>query len=340
MKRLAIIGAGPAGLAAAWKLRLSDWDVTVFEKSRGLSGRAASRTRHGVRLDPGANFIKMGSPEIEDLLKHQLPSDELVEIPGEIWTFDEKGRIQPGDPAQNREPKWTYRSGISTLGKLLAEAARCEIRRETQIARIHGGKDAWELEDQAGERFGPFGSVLFTPPAPQTVRILQDSGLGDLPLIPSLQRAEYHRQFTFAFGFEGEPPRPGDFHAMVNLDGKHLIAWLAFENDKPGHVPTGQTVVSVQMQPDWSRQHFEDDRNALAETAAHHLNQLLGWEVAPDWFDSQRWKFAHPFSAADPEPLRSSESDGLFVAGDALIGKGRVNRALETGLEVAERIAG
>ena len=55
-KRLAIIGAGPAGLAAAWKLRdAGDIEITMFEKSQGVFGRAATRSRHGVRLDPGAN---------------------------------------------------------------------------------------------------------------------------------------------------------------------------------------------------------------------------------------------------------------------------------------------
>ena len=42
--KLAIIGAGVSGLSAAWALKDSDWEVSVFEKSRGPSGRAATRT--------------------------------------------------------------------------------------------------------------------------------------------------------------------------------------------------------------------------------------------------------------------------------------------------------
>lgn len=338
MNRLAIVGAGPSGLAAAWKLRDSDWMVTVFEKSRGLGGRAASRTRHGVRLDPGANYIKTGSAAIEDLLRNQLPSEELVEIQGDVWTFDKTGRISPGDPDHNEEPKLTYTTGISTLGKLLAKAADCEILRQTLVKRLDRNEGGWFLEDQSGQRFGPFHSVLLTPPAPQSATILEASGLGDSLLTASLRESEYYRQFTFAFGFDETPDRLGDFHALINLDGGHPISWLSFQNDKPGHISNGQTVVAVQMQPEWSFEHFEDDIPGLANIARDCLLELLDWKAEPAWFDFHRWKFAHPSSAADAAAARSLESEGLFVSGDALVGKGRVNRALETGLEVAKRI--
>ena len=60
-QKIAIIGAGVSGLAAAWALKDSDWEVSVFEKSRGPSGRAATRTINGVRVDHGANYFKLNS---------------------------------------------------------------------------------------------------------------------------------------------------------------------------------------------------------------------------------------------------------------------------------------
>ncbi|MGB3543788.1 NAD(P)-binding protein, partial [Rubrivirga sp.] len=56
--RLAIIGAGPAGLAAAHALGSDSGsrpgpalEVVVFEKSRGVSGRAATRWRDAADLE-------------------------------------------------------------------------------------------------------------------------------------------------------------------------------------------------------------------------------------------------------------------------------------------------
>ncbi|PMP83934.1 MAG: FAD-dependent oxidoreductase, partial [Chloroflexus aggregans] len=43
MKSVAIVGAGVAGLAAAHALATAGFTPVVFEKSRGVGGRAATR---------------------------------------------------------------------------------------------------------------------------------------------------------------------------------------------------------------------------------------------------------------------------------------------------------
>ncbi len=341
MPRLAIVGAGPAGLAAAWKLRGSGIEVEVFEKSRGVFGRAASRTRHGVRMDPGANYLKAETPEIEDLILRQLPTAELAQIVGDIWIFDRRGRLQAGAAEQNKIPKWTYRTGISTLGKLLADAADAVVHQEKEIARIARTGNLWSLDDHAGGRHENFDAILLTPPAPQTVALLEASDLGDefAPVVQALRQASFRPQFTFVFGFDGERERPENFHALLNLDGEHPLAWLSFENDKPGHVPPGLTVIVVQTQPEWSADHFASDIDELAAVACQHATELLRWEnETPLWHEAQRWRYAQPAAAADSASCQSAEGAGIFVAGDALVGKGRVGRAMSTGLEAASRI--
>ena len=84
MNRVAIIGAGLSGLAAGWELSRRGLDVVVFEKSRGLSGRAASRGHGAVRYDHGANFFRTSDPEVYTLVHEVLPTDDLVEIPGGV----------------------------------------------------------------------------------------------------------------------------------------------------------------------------------------------------------------------------------------------------------------
>ena len=58
MNKLAIIGAGPSGLAAAYALKDEPLEITMLEKSRGVSGRAATRRREGACYDHGANYFK------------------------------------------------------------------------------------------------------------------------------------------------------------------------------------------------------------------------------------------------------------------------------------------
>ena len=151
--------------------------------------------------------------------------------------------------------------------------------------------------------------------------------------------ARYHRQFSFVLGFVTEVPRPDEnLHALVNTDGGHAAAWLSFEHDKPGHVPPGQSVVVVQMAPWWSEERYEANRESLLPEVMAAVRTVLRDLPDPDWWDFQRWGFAHPVGPVDTAALPAGEAVGLFLAGDGLAGRGRVPLALKSGLATARRI--
>ena len=65
---MAIIGAGPGGLASALLLAKSGVDVTVFERSSAVGGRNKVFDRDGFKFDLGPTFFHY--PEvIEDIFK-------------------------------------------------------------------------------------------------------------------------------------------------------------------------------------------------------------------------------------------------------------------------------
>ncbi len=343
-KRIAIVGAGMAGLGAAFALRdAPGCAVTVFEKSRGFGGRAATRRKNGACYDHGANYFQTDdAARIHRLVREKLPAGELVDIARPVWTFSAENEISEGDPARNRSPKWTYRSGISSLGKLLAEAAGAEVHLQTRVRRLEENAGGWTLADTDGARHGPFDAVLLTPPAPQTRDLLaesrMDSALQDA-LTEALGGAAYRQQLTLVLSYGRRIERPGDFYALLNTDGEHAIAWLSFEEDKPGHVPDGESLVIAQMAPAWSTPRFRDDLDALVPEAAEKVSVLLGQDLRqPAWADKQGWRYALPEKAADAEALAEAQPAGLFFAGDALAGKGRVEKALETGLDAASAL--
>jgi predicted NAD/FAD-dependent oxidoreductase len=339
-KRLAIVGAGPSGLAAAWRLRdVPEIDVTVFEKSNGVFGRAATRTRHGVRLDPGANYFRTDLPEIASMVHSQLQSDDLIEIAGAIDVFDRFGMIAAGDASLNAQEKWTYGHGISSLGTLLAEAAGCNIVFDTRVGRIKRDSRSrmWEVFDEELASRGVFDVMLLALPAPQAIALLPDDAA---VAISALTPASYHAQWSFTFGFDSDVYRwPGQSYALINADRQHPIAWTSRENAKPGRIPDQTLAIMVQMQPAWSVERFDRDAGQLAPEVASLLAELLGWhKVMFRWFDAKRWKYSLPSGRADLKQLRLVEADGLYVAGDAVVGKGRVALALQSGLDAAARI--
>ncbi|MEM7603138.1 MAG: FAD-dependent oxidoreductase, partial [Verrucomicrobiota bacterium] len=150
----------------------------------------------------------------------------------------------------------------------------------------------------------------------------------------------YHSQFSVALNFEKELSFPGQAYALINTDRQHRLAWLSHENKKAGHIPAGETLLMAQMAPAWTQDHYHDPKEEIIEAAHEAVKSLLPLELpALQWADTQRWRYAHPHSAASLEAMKPGAELGLFFAGDAFIGKGRIARAIETGLAAAKQIS-
>ncbi len=345
MSRIAIIGAGLSGLASAFQLSKAGHEVAVFEKSKGYSGRAASRTRNGCRFDHGANYFKLNCNEVARFLFEDLPTNDLCRILGDVWTFDQDGKISPGDPKQNEGAKWSYRGGINTLGKLIVEVGQLEVARKTCITKLTSDEAGWSLLDDCENGHGPFDAVLLTPPAPQTIDLL--SGVSSdpdiiFPLISELKQSHYHSQFSVILNFPGVHELPGKAYSLINTDREHPIAWLSHENQKAGRIPKGETVLIAQMAPAWSQDFYHEPQAAIFEATDKAVRELLPDLNLPriQWADSQRWRFAHPHTSASLEAMKPGAEIGLFFAGDAFVGKGRIPRTIETGFAAARAITG
>lgn len=356
--RLVIVGAGVAGLAAAWELRRRrpEIAITVYEKSRGLGGRVATRRREGFVFDHGAQIVKAPTPEILRLLTEELPGAGLRDVALPVWTFDRMGAIAEGDPALNADPKWIYADGLNRLGKLLAEGI--DVRREKRVASLgppaagdrppqqyHGGAQVvggrWSVVDGEGQHLGDADAVLLTPPGPQSAEIVAASALDESvqqALLDELGRARYRRCVSLALAFARPIPRP--FYGLVNVDRAHPIAWLALEHAKgPERCPPGHALLIAQMAHRWSLDHWNAPVEALVAPVVELLSGLLGEDLGhPLWCDRQGWRYALPDAAADFKRLNGS-GVGLFFAGDFTTELGRVHLAIESGWRAAELIA-
>lgn len=328
-----------AGLGAAYALRSASVDVVLFEKSRGVSGRATTRRRHGARYDHGANYFKTPTDRLRRIVCEELPTDDLVDIAKPIWTFDAEGTLEPGDPERDDAPKWTYRTGIHQLGKHLHQACGATLHTEVRIEALARADDRWSLRDTDGHVHDGFDAVLLTPPAPQVDALLSASALPDLPVLPlrsAVQQAAYQSQFTVILCFEEPIARPDNYYALINTDREHAIAWLSFEDDKPGHVPAGQSVLIAQMAPGWTEAQYDEERSRVAERGEAAVRALLPQVLPPlAWADIQRWRYALPTASMEIAALADVGAYGLFVAGDSVAGSGRVHVALQQGLDVA-----
>ncbi|KZN25995.1 NAD/FAD-dependent oxidoreductase [Haladaptatus sp. R4] len=340
MTRVAVVGAGVAGLGVAFALR-DDADVTLFERTERVGGRATSHERNRCVYDVGANYVKSDDERVSELVREL--DEGLVETEGPVWTFDADEAISEG--RDEDDSKWTYRTGLRTLGTRLADASGATVHTDTRITGLRRAEssdaESWYVEDEDGDEYGPWDALVLTPPAPVTASLLDLAEWDDdlrRELREAIGHVPYRPVLSVALHYSFEVERP--YVRAGEHDKEHEVGWLSRESCKPGHVPEGEELLIVQLSPEWSADHYDDDDFGVATAAAGYAADLLSEHpfAAPDWFDVVRWRDAQPNDGVDEAVLRRANEAGLFFAGDWVVGEGRVHRALRSGLDAAEEI--
>lgn len=339
MATIAIIGAGSSGLAAAYTLQDTGHTVTLFEKNSRVGGRATTGTRDGFIYDPGAQYIKGGSPVTTALVTRHFYIDDLIDIGKPVWIFDGEGHISEGDPVQNAEPRWNYRRGLIALAERMAEGL--DVRLETRIEHVEQASSGWSLFDESGRNVGHYERLLITIPATEAAGLIAASLVaGDLRdgITALLRKARYNPLLSVMLGYRpAQRARP--YYALVNTDKAHAISWLAWEHEKsPERVPEGAGLLIAQMAPRYSQENRERPLEEITGEVARRVAALIDEPLPePVFTDIERWQYALPSEKADANELNNlTMPAGLAFCGDAFVG-GRVHLALEHGVEVARK---
>jgi renalase len=340
MPSIAIIGAGCSGLAAARELHDAGYAVTIFEQSREVGGRAATREQQGFTYDYGAQYVKRGSPISISMITERFQLADLIDIAKPVWIFDGDGHIREGDPIQNAEPKWNYRSGLNALAIRMAQAL--DIRLRTRIDYLQSGITGWKLFSSPGQQIGEFDRALITIPASEAAELVKNSRIQDRrqeEICALLEKARYNPLISVMLGYR-PMPEEHPYYALVNTDKAHAISWLAWEHEKaPERVPEGAGMLIAQMAPQYSHDNWHMPDTEIISDVADRITNLLEEPLTKPFFsDIYRWQYALPTEKADAEQLNSLTLPiRLAFCGDAFVG-GRVHLALEHGIEVARQL--
>lgn len=91
--KVAVIGGGPAGCAAAYRLHTRGYEVVLFEAQDHVGGRTSQVRKEGFNLGSGALFLMGGIyPSTNAILKELGHYDELVRWDADTEVIDADGR--------------------------------------------------------------------------------------------------------------------------------------------------------------------------------------------------------------------------------------------------------
>ena len=96
--RILVIGAGLAGLAAAWRLSRLGFDVRVLERAARAGGRAASDSVEGFRFEPAGSLLSSADRELLAWTDDLGLRDELLPLRPAVPAQVFRGRAHAIDP--------------------------------------------------------------------------------------------------------------------------------------------------------------------------------------------------------------------------------------------------
>ena len=343
-KKIAVVGAGIAGITCARTLVQAGHEVTVFEKSRGVGGRMATRSTSFGTFDHGTQYFTVRDPRFEQALA-TTPSVCKPWSATTVRVLDELGRVTSnGLPV--REPHWVPKPGMNALVKQWAVplAAKDQVLLEIRVTHIERdvlNAKCWQLRTEgaggAQQVFSGFDTVLLAMPSAQTSALLDSSKLAK-PFTQKIGKVTVGPCWTLMLAFPNAmQPGMSTLGPQWNAarSTHHRIAWLARESSKPGR--GGIERWTVQASAAWSQEHLNDDAPRVQAKLLRAFSEVTGIRAEPAHVDTQRWLYAQTVNPLGHSYLWDRKA-GLGVCGDWCLGH-RVEDGFVSGLELALTVA-
>ena len=343
-RRIAVIGAGIAGMACARTLAQAGHQVTVFEKSRGAGGRMSTRSTEFGAFDHGAQYFTVRDTRFEKAL---AISPQLVRpwSANTVRILDEAGRVVASS-LPPKEAHWVAVPGMSALVKEWAKplVAAGKISFETQVTRIQADPLApkrWQLQTEGpgatSSVHSNFDTVIMAVPSVQAQALLLSSQIAK-SLMGEIAKVSVAPCWTLMLAFpQAAQPALSYLGPQWNAarSTHHRIAWLARESSKPGRGPIERW--TVQASPEWSERHLEDDAERVKAKLLKAFTEVTGIRAQPPYAEVHRWRYAQttePLVEATGKSHLWDAKLGIGACGDWCLGH-RVEDGFISGLELA-----
>lgn len=311
--KVAIVGAGIAGLVAARDLAGAGHEVTIIEKSRGLGGRMAARRVADTVVDHGLPVLEAA------------PGGDIAGL---------VGALAPGAVALDGDAI-AWPAGMTVLPKAMAAADAAPgslgVVLGTRVGALRSSGDSIEVAQDQGNTLGVFDAVIITAPAPQAVELLEHSpepGRAD-----ALRTVAYDPAVMVLGGFAMD--EPGWVAARPDAGP---VAYVTNEAIKGRPPVAGVVPVVARLRPDASERLFDAGDDVVLAEAVPAIRTVLGpGTPEPSWTQVKRWRYCVARNRVAQDQA-NPEGSRIIVAGDAVAPGETVEDVARTGSWAARRL--
>lgn len=324
--RTAIIGAGLAGLSAARSLVEAGHHVTVFEKSRGPSGRMSTRRTEDWFSDHGAQYFTARTPAFQAVVNQWVEQGVAAAWTGRIRALQSGAMV-----VSESVVRYVGAPRMTSPASLLA--ADLSLHTEQTVVGLQRVSQGWQLQTKEGGNWSQlFDAVVLAIPSPQALAF---EGLLPSAWTDRLRGVSFRPCWAVMARYEQVPDT--GFDGLFAND--HQVSWVSWNQSKPGRNPAPVAVIHATS--DYTTQNLETPKERVIQELTGFLRQF----DVPDPVEAlaHRWLYALSDDSAftTSSSLPTSLWDpalGLGLCGDYLAG-GRVEGAFTSGTDLAKQIS-
>lgn len=319
MNRVAVIGAGLCGAAAAATLVQSGYHVTVFDKGRAVGGRMSSKRTAAGYLDMGAQYFTARSARFQSQVHSWLRGGcaEVWNCTTALLTCDK------GYPTLelSADQQVRYIGTPSMQAPVKAILAGIPVITDCRIWSLQRHQNSWSVVSDSGESYTGFAAVLLTMPPLQIQQLLVQSGLPDLFTVPySLLEPCWSVALRTAVSVQGD--------AIFCEHPK--LRFVSHQAKKSGR----RDCYIVHFNATFSRENLEQPAEFWFEQAIDILQTALCIDTGIEPVAAHRWLYASQNADLTPPGIIAFPDQQLWAGGDWSYG-GRVENAYLAGLDLA-----
>ncbi len=320
-RRVAVVGAGISGVAAALALRSHGIDVTVLDRGHRLGGRMATRTLRGTGLpydgrvvDIGAAYLTVSDPAFRTVVDSWAARGLVRE-----WTDTFHVSSPDGPQGVVTGPmRYAAPAGLRSLVEDLAADLPVVVNPH-EVESVDRVPDGAEVD---GERYD---AVVLAMPGPQAADLLA----ADDPAAAVLNAQHWDPVLTVVAAYDEQCWH--EFDAMFVNDSA-VLAFVADDGRRRGD----QAPVLVAHSGAVLAAGHLDEPASASGALLEALEHAVGATAKPTWFDVRRWSLAKP---RRQEPSGFAFDGVVGLCGDVWGDGPRVEAAWRSGNELGGVVA-
>jgi renalase len=315
-KKVAIIGAGIAGLTVAKNLINKQFSVDIFDKGRAVGGRMSSRRTEWGYLDHGAQYFTIKNSIFQDFIaQNELIVKEWI---GKFarWQDEKLTMIKP------ENPRYVPILGMNNLCKNMAK--ELNIKLQTRIICLEKSQ-TWTLIDENEQKYSNYDFLIVTAPPLQTIDLLTNH----TTITESIKELKMFACYSLMLIPENNLDLGFDA-----IEFQHpILGWIAINDSKPLRGEKGGII--IQSNFTWAEENLEETRDYVREILKKATEKVLNIRFKNNLYESLHlWRYAIP-QQTNNQGYYLDKLNNIGVCGDWCL-NGKVESAFLSGYYLAE----